>query len=445
MADVSSCPKDVNSTDCLLRLVLQRLDNHYAEYDWDPITFAFTAPVGILAALFAAFTIYQAIIAASQGSRRANRRAIGKWSNKTTKSWDRHGLSQISTARTPFLTISTLVEKSSLRVQHPDYSPASTDGYQNPHRSHNKRGILVDKLQRMLENIINWWKRAQKMLLPDPSRDPAVASWLGFLGELGLSYSDLVDIPLQSHIADYLPSEFLAVPAYGQVGFIVAAAAAIGAYSWKPDPLSRFPTVLSNTMQFEFRQNQTIGTVGAFVKYGYGSGVPRTPDAKQLMTALLQSEGNVEISRFLRSTTNHRLFNALRDNSVLYMVALGSKGNPARHTRRGCLCSYTTRISYRSDRHSLAWLFLVDIPLRPPAIFPSQPLQNPDIFTILALHSKFWSSLKTKQLFSSIDEKTKLPKLLPGPWNGTTGVFHKTLRSTTCLTYSILLTSSRLK
>ncbi|KAI0436506.1 hypothetical protein F4803DRAFT_222370 [Xylaria telfairii] len=436
MADVSSCPEDANSTDCLLRLVLQRLDDHYAEYDWDPITFGFTAPVGILAALFAAFTIYQAIIAASQGSRRANKRAIGKWSDQTTKSWDWHGLSQISTARTPTLTISTLMEKSSLRFQHPDYIPASTDDHHNPHRNHNKWGILVDKLQRRLGYDSKGTNQgSQDILLRDTSRDPAVASWLGFLGELGLSYSDLVDVPLQQHIADYLPSDLLAVPAYGQVGFIVAAAAATGAYSWQPDPLSRFPTVLSHTMQFEFRQHQTLGTVGAFVKYGDSSRVPSKPDAKQLMTAFLQSTGNVEISRFLTPNvtnqgpvygvssspclvtpkTPHRLFNALRDSSMLYMEVLGSVDTPEKkpsHDRRGCLCRYHTPTEHRRDRHNLTWLFMVNTPLLPPVIFPSQHLQNPDILTILALHSKFWASLNTKRQFSSIDERTPLPKFL---------------------------------
>ncbi|KAI1428489.1 hypothetical protein F5Y12DRAFT_28389 [Xylaria sp. FL1777] len=440
MTDTSSCPENINSTDCLLRLVLQRLDDHYAEYNWDPLTFGFTAPVGILAALFAAFTIYQAVIAASQGSRKANRRAIGQWSTKTTKGWDWHDLSRISTTQTPILTISNLIEKSSLKALRPDYEDSSQASLNYTLSTNEllaaaritqaRQNILRSWLSRIMDRFPQRHKATIQESQTTLSRDPSVASWLGFLDELGLAYSDLQDIPLKKQIADYLPADLLAVPAYGEVGFLVTAAAAAGAYSWKTDTRSGFPTVLSRSLQFEFRQHQTFGTVGAFVKYDYSDGAPRAPTKEQLMTALLHSRGDVEINRFFRrnyrsiydaaegsdvDSSDHRLFNALGDSGKFFMDILQLSYPPPNHDRRSCLCKYNNLFSAdRRDKHHLTWLFMVNTPLRPPVIFPSRFLKSPDIFTFLALHSRFWASLETKRRFSSVNEKSVLPNLNPG-------------------------------
>lgn len=69
--DGSQCPEDNNSMDCLLRALLQLLRGQQeaddAEMDWDPINFAFTLLIGLLAIAFALATILQAIFAAGRG------------------------------------------------------------------------------------------------------------------------------------------------------------------------------------------------------------------------------------------------------------------------------------------------------------------------------------------------------------------------------------------
>jgi hypothetical protein len=56
----ATCPENENATECLLRALLQFNENQAnfqaAKFDWDPITFAFTVPIVILAAVFALVT-----------------------------------------------------------------------------------------------------------------------------------------------------------------------------------------------------------------------------------------------------------------------------------------------------------------------------------------------------------------------------------------------------
>ncbi|KAI0546336.1 hypothetical protein F4679DRAFT_558100 [Xylaria curta] len=386
MADTSSCPEDTNSTDCLLRVLVQRIDNHFEEYSWDPITFGFSVPVGIIAALFAAFTIYQAIINAGRGSRKSNRRAIGAWSSATTKGWDWHELCRISTAKTPILTTSGIL------------------------------GILDSP-------FVQVWPEYYKMTGQEPwkahSDDPPVASWLEFLNALGFDNLDLNKIPRKTLIADYLPDDLLAVPAYGEVGFIVAAAAAAGAYSWKIDERSGYPTVLGRSFQFQFRQHQTFGTIGAFIRYNYGLKVPPPPTMRQLRTALLQARGDLKFSLLpsrnfnAKTDATSRRFNVLNDSAKSLIAFLRQRRPGPDHDCRSGLCKCDELFTFGEDRHHLSWLFLANTPTRPPVIFPSNLTKNSNAFAFLACHSKFWASLETKRWFFSVDKNTPEPNLIP--------------------------------
>lgn len=80
-SDDSQCPEDGNSTDCLLRALLgllrEQQEAEDAEINWDPINFAFTLLIGLLAILFALATVLQAIFTAGKGRRRTSHLAIG--------------------------------------------------------------------------------------------------------------------------------------------------------------------------------------------------------------------------------------------------------------------------------------------------------------------------------------------------------------------------------
>lgn len=83
------CPEDGNSTDCLLRSLLNLIDDHDksqdGQFNWDLITFASTAPIGILATVLTMITVFQAFVVAGNARRKADSRAIGAWSQMTKK------------------------------------------------------------------------------------------------------------------------------------------------------------------------------------------------------------------------------------------------------------------------------------------------------------------------------------------------------------------------
>jgi hypothetical protein len=109
-----SCPEDSNATACLLRVLLNVVETRFnadnSSYDWDLITFAFAAPVGILAVLIAFFPVYQAVLASGPSHRKSNRRAIDFWAEKTTMQWNWQTLNFQSKARTPLLRTKRVLE-----------------------------------------------------------------------------------------------------------------------------------------------------------------------------------------------------------------------------------------------------------------------------------------------------------------------------------------------
>ncbi|KAF6808252.1 hypothetical protein CSOJ01_07665 [Colletotrichum sojae] len=117
--DGSKCPEDANSTDCLLRSLLQLIDDQRrdedAEIKWDPISFAFTLLIGVVATAFALATIFQAVLVSGKGRRKSGWRAIGEWSKNTRKEWSWSDMSFHVTAKTPILRTENLLEKFSIR------------------------------------------------------------------------------------------------------------------------------------------------------------------------------------------------------------------------------------------------------------------------------------------------------------------------------------------
>ncbi|RWA11999.1 hypothetical protein EKO27_g3115 [Xylaria grammica] len=416
MANALDCPEDANSTDCLLRVLLKKIDDHFEEYDWDPVTFGFTVPIGFLAALFAAFTIYQAIRTTARGLRKSNKRAIGEWSCKTNKTWDWHELSLISTVQTPILTTSKVGEALNRTTPPQAVNPPQA---LNPPQASNHHGLAK------LGNLLAWPFHRTAAQEPQKMRsgDPSVASWLRFLGELGLSYSDLPEIPLKETTADYLPDDILTAPAYGEVGFIVAAAAAAGAHSWKVDEQWVYPTVVSRRFQFEFRPHQTLGVIGAFVQSDDSAEDRRRLTGGQLKIALLQARGDLDVgvlpsNSLAEGASDFKRLNFLEDSGKGLISHLRSKvcsdGWKAKHICQCGLCTCQELFNARRDRHHLMWFFMASTPPRPPYIFPSKLVKGSIAFKFLAFHSNFWASLETKELFSSGKSDLCPPKFSAG-------------------------------
>ena len=380
-----ACPEDENSTDCLLRELLKAINDKDDEFNWDPLNFAFTVPIGLVAALFAALTVFQVILSAGSGRRRCNEITIGRWSKLTTRRWSWHDLMILSTAKTPLLRSDRI-----LKI-------LSDNKNAQPNPGNPEHGSI------------------------DHSPNGAsAASWLKFLQEInldGIGLEDPAPSGKDENIAitpaDYLPSDLIAVPAYGEVGLIVAMAAAAGAYSWKFNSQSPYPIIIGEDFQFDFRQHPTLGTVGAFsrsVQRVEKSSVSR----KYLAKAIEHARGKIGIATLFPFNERVKEQLSLNEGPVsVNVVELPDFRHLLRGIHRQDECTILTHLctlpTYfdRSDEH-LLWLFIADTPEHPPAIFPSDLIHVPNLLSILALNSKFWGAEQ------SIDKTKRMPALLNG-------------------------------
>ena len=79
-----------------------------SEYNWDPLTFRFTATIGIIAAILAILAVWQGLLNAGVGRIKANRRAIGDFSKHTTHEFSWREFRFRTMARTPYISIPSL-------------------------------------------------------------------------------------------------------------------------------------------------------------------------------------------------------------------------------------------------------------------------------------------------------------------------------------------------
>ena len=388
MADGTACPEDENSTDCLLRELLKIAQDKDEEFNWDPLTFAFLVPIGLVAALFAALTIFQAILSAGSGRRRCNKVAIGRWSELTTRRWSWHDLMFLSTAKTPLLRCNSVLK-------------LLNDGEEEQHSP----GISA---------------------ADNSSSGTSAATWLKFLQEIGLE--DLAfaakddDQITAKTAADYLPSDSLAVPAYGEVGFIVAMAAEAGAYSWNFSSQSPYPVIVGEDFQFDFRQHPTLGTVGVFSRYVPKKETNSPCSRKDLAKAIQHARGEIDLAKLLPLDKYGRNQLSLEEGPVSMNVIelqsfrgliLGTHriDECKKKVKREALCRLPPYFD-RSDEH-LLWLLLADTPEHPPAIFPSELLNVPNLLSILALNSNFWATEHKASIDLNDTARENVPCLVP--------------------------------
>ncbi|RYP84723.1 hypothetical protein DL770_005175 [Monosporascus sp. CRB-9-2] len=371
-ADGSTCPENENSTDCLLRALLKALDKQAnaenGDFDWDPITFGFTVPIGIIAALFALVTVFQAVLAAGPGRRKSNRNAIGEWSQYTRRKWSWPDMTMLSIARTPILRtprIITLLEAAKERV---DEWAAEDFGNQNA------------------------------------TDYEVAATWWSLLDEVDLRWLFRCDTYMLKTQCDYLPDDLRAAPAYAEVGCIVAMTAVAGAVSFKSEEQSAYPIIIGDGFQFDFRQHPTLGTVGAFSRHGdvyrgrrpvpIDMGRSLVPRLEQALLALRHAQGDVKGG--FCGFHDGKFINAIRQTDPGTIIE-------NRHSDRGCsaanrvaLCQCNTLYD-RPDDHHLLWLITAAVPEEVPVIFPSGSTISPNL-TMLALNSRFWRAPRQTRL-----------------------------------------------
>ncbi|KAI0812932.1 hypothetical protein GGR55DRAFT_703640 [Xylaria sp. FL0064] len=339
-----TCPEDANSTDCLLRVLLDFLEkkakDNDEKFDWDPVTFGFTAPVGILAAVFGLISIIVATIAAGPGRRKSSALAIGEWSTLTSRKWDWSGLTWESTAATPLLTIANVKE-----VLKRGAAKNNDNGNNNNYNSGNILSLYT--------------------------------------------------------LADYLPADILGAPACGEVGFIITAMTCAGDSFESASDRSSYPVIIGNGFQFDFREHPILGTVGAFSHHRppKSQGLPPQPPSPRQMQ---HAEGKVDVSKLLRQPGQPR---ATVTETEINAISLSSPKHLLETVHGNCnnqnkLCSMKALFS-RGDDHHLLWLLVGEAPDFPPAIFPATAASERDLLSALALSSKFWSMAWPSQKFES--------------------------------------------
>ena len=337
---------------------------------------AFLVPIGLVAAFFGALTIFQTIWFTGSGRRLCNKIAIGQWSKLTKTKWSWHDLTLQSTAKTPLLR-----SKRILKLLNDD-----KNGQQNPGNSEH---ASTDR----------------------SSNATSAATWLNFLQEINLEDLALSgkDKDIAETAADYLPSDLLAVPAYGEVGFIVAMAAAAGAYSWKFSAQSAYPVIIGEDFQFDFRQHPTLGTVGAFSKYGQRV-LKESPIREYLAKAIKHAKGEIDIATLfpLKGYISPVSVNIVELPDFQDLLKLTHRGDTCMGETRSDLCILPWDFD-RRDEH-LLWLFVADTPEQPPAIFPSGLIHVPNLLSILALNSKFWAN--ENEAWKGFDITVEMPRLL---------------------------------
>ncbi|KEF51186.1 uncharacterized protein A1O9_12800 [Exophiala aquamarina CBS 119918] len=228
------CPD--NSTECLLRALLednstrallQELLEATSKFNWDPLNFAITAAIGVLALIVACLTIFQGLLAAGPGRIKASKVAIGPFADLSKSRFDFTELGLRTKASVP--SINRINKLHRIEREFPDHVCCS---------KHN----------------------------PAVGTSEPGASWLRLLNELGISDPRIWSTVIRQ--TDNLPADISAAPAAGSVVFLAhLAAISDDGCAVERRPGSRFVTVVGKSSQLTFRDHPVLGSVAMYETY----------------------------------------------------------------------------------------------------------------------------------------------------------------------------------
>ncbi|KAF4469270.1 hypothetical protein FALBO_3833 [Fusarium albosuccineum] len=249
----------LNTTECILETIasiLSEIQELNSEYNWDPLTFMFTATIGFVAITFAALAVLQAFLAAGPGRTKSGPYAIGPWSHLNDRKFDWADMRFRTISSTPVLTVDSLKDDLPGR--------SSTD-------------------------VVNI-----EILRKGPG-EYFPATWLAMLTILRLDNTDRWKTRLTG--ADYIPAEFLAVPAYGSINFVTVMAVILsqGTARLTVDKDSGLPRVQARNFNLIFRNHPSLGGIGFFEMCGE---MPpkHSISPNEIRIRLLNSQGHMDIS-----------------------------------------------------------------------------------------------------------------------------------------------------
>ncbi|WQF82301.1 hypothetical protein CDEST_07315 [Colletotrichum destructivum] len=396
---VLDCPEDSNSTDCLLRAVLRVLkenqDQGDSKYDWDPVTFVFTVLLGVGALAFAGLTIAQGLVTARKGYRKASKRAISTWAENTQKEWIWGELNFQYTARTPIFRIDYLLDW----VKDWD-SNGLTIRPGSPYKDVDPGHVLQSA------NAATWiaffkvtgLEKVEPPRKAEPSEKDnlPVKAWL--LDRFGLqekAESSENDCGLRSTVADFLPDDLVAAPAYAQGGVVIAAAAAVGIQRW---PFTRGipeqPVIIGRSFQFDFRQHPILGSIGSFSNHHPTDETIKVPSPHKLKSTMQYALGIIKLHGLSQSEDVKIKVNLVSDyESFKDQMVKVAEVTQSIHSTTPFDRFYGSRAYLEEHVNVNHCLFKAVTPDDPPELFPltSSKLTVDCSLTTLALCGKYWA------------------------------------------------------
>ncbi|KAH8665424.1 hypothetical protein BGZ61DRAFT_561512 [Ilyonectria robusta] len=401
----SKCTEEANSTDCLLRTLLDFLEDARrkddGKYEWDPITFGFTVAISLAAAGFALITIIQAVLAAGPARRKSNPEAIGKWAKMTEPQWKWRDFGYLYVAQTPILSVENIAayleireaRTSHRRTRPREYQRTTPREYQTPVAAENETENENDQ-------------RIQ-------NHKGTGASWLTFLEMAGLADLDLGDKAIVTTVADYLPSDLVAVSAAVEVRLVFLLIALSQKPLWLLEPGSRCPSLTSPAFQFELRQHANMGLIGAFSSYktmSFDLGKLSTDD---LNLAAKHADGVLLISNRFTSGDSKTVFRFSGLSKKINITAprtftrwLALRSIPVRYEWWSLLPKFAS-LSKRPTYSTIFFgLVVAKAPRRCPPTFPWSTLPVGNLFTHLSISC----NMTTEEQYDASSTTEQMPR-----------------------------------
>ncbi|KAF0320069.1 hypothetical protein GQ607_012663 [Colletotrichum asianum] len=383
--DSSTCPEDSNSTDCLLRTLIRLVGDQNraddAKIDWDPVTFVFTAIIGVIAIVFALIPVVQAFLTAGRANRRSSRRAIGSWSENRKRRWNKSEWTFDFVVQVPiFRSLSLQIKQWEIEREESDTS----------------------------EEIRGPGPRNEKRVGRKYASQQTAATWPNFFRMVGLDgvvtqgeygFSRSVDV-------GFLPDDLVAAPAYAEIGVIISTAALHpDTHTLLLEGTTGYPIILGRSFQFEFRQHPLLGLVGACLSFEFDSNHIWTAPLRlsELGQAMKHAHGQIQIhfNGFIcdfysaepivfSGPPNIKMVDFSEESLSTLKNSVDQAFRRASGTPRFFLPDNWMLEKYQV---SLASNFLLRAPEHVPAIFPTSRLGVDLPLVPLALNGKYWTEV----------------------------------------------------
>lgn len=256
MPSSSSCPAD-NSTQAVLCLLRVISNNTRQDWSWDPLNFAVTAAIGVLALIIASITVFQGLLAAGPGRLKASKTAIGPFSIHSRSRLDRTELALRTTARVPLITWDVVFHRIVRQKFRPNSKPMP-----NLRRRHNiNDGEAAQEADESGDGV----RAFDTNSIKERHRYDSTATWLTLLTALGLD--DPQFFPLVQRVTDYLPADVQAAPAAAELRCLAILAVIADSGATIEPAANRFIRVSADSSQLVFRDHPVMGAVAAYEAY----------------------------------------------------------------------------------------------------------------------------------------------------------------------------------